>query len=46
MGEVSKMFYDLYEDDKLKLGYDEAKKVVEKMAKEEFSIMSKMRSHF
>jgi len=37
------MFYDLYEDDGLKLSYEDTKKVVEKMAKNEFHIKSKLR---
>jgi len=45
MEELSKMFFDLYEDDRLKLSYDEMKKVVEKMAKEEFTVKHKLRNY-
>jgi len=41
--EIYKMFYEMYEDDKLQLSFEDAKKVIDKMAREEFTAKSKLR---
>jgi len=43
--EASKTIFDLYEDDKLQLGYDDMKKVIEKMAKEEYTVKAKLNAY-
>ena len=41
--EVEKLFYDMFENDQLSLTFDDAKKVLDKMAKEEFIYKSKLK---
>lgn len=43
--EASKAIFDLYEDDKLQLGFDDMKKVIEKMAKEEYTVKAKLNAY-
>lgn len=42
--DVHKMFYEMYEDDRLQLSFVDAKKVIDKMAREEFTVKSKLRA--